>query len=109
MIKTTTTLTFVTTCCFGGRHDDREIVNDEREGLDMNGEERARTDKERGEREREEGKKMSDAFREGAVSTRSPTVPRNKQNKRQERRKIYVISKKNIFIRCFYVHKKINM
>jgi hypothetical protein len=23
-------------------------------------------------------KKMSDAFREGAVSTRSPTVPRNK-------------------------------
>jgi hypothetical protein len=57
LIKMTTTLTFVTTRCFGGRHDDREIVNDEREGLDMNGEERARTDKERGEREREEGKK----------------------------------------------------
>ena len=53
MIKITTTLTFVTTCCFRGRHDDREIVNDEREGLDMNGEERARTDKERGKRERE--------------------------------------------------------
>ena len=79
MIKMTTTLTFVTTRCFGGRHDDREIVNDEREGLDMKGEERARTDKERErEREREEGKKMSDAFREGAVSTRSPTVPRKK-------------------------------
>ena len=53
LIKTTTTLTFVRTCCFGGRHDDREIVYDEREGLDMKGEERARTDKERGERERE--------------------------------------------------------
>ena len=52
---------------------------------------------------------MSDAFREGAVSTRSPTVSRNKQNKRQERRKIEVISKKNIFITCFYVHKKMNM
>jgi len=78
-------------------------------GRDMNGEERARTDKERGEREREEGKKMSDAFREGAVSTRSPTVPRNKQNKWQERRKIEVISKKNIFITCFYVHKKMNI
>ena len=59
LIKTTTTLTFVTTRCFGGRHDDREIVNDEREGLGMKGEERVRTDKERGEREREreEGKK----------------------------------------------------
>jgi hypothetical protein len=81
LIKMTTTLTFVTTRCFGGRHDDREIVNGEREGLDMKGEERARTNKERGERERErEGrmKKKSDAFREGAVSTRSPTVPRNK-------------------------------
>ena len=52
MIKMATTLTFVTTRCFGGRHDDREIVYGEREGLDMNGEERARTDKER-ERERE--------------------------------------------------------
>jgi hypothetical protein len=82
LIKMTTTLTFVTTRCFGGRHDDREIVYDERERLDMNGEERARTDKERGEREREKKKeKMSDAFREGAVSTRSPTVPRNRQNK----------------------------
>ena len=71
LIKTTTTITFVTTCCFGGRHDDREIVNGEREGLDMNGEERARTNKDRGEREREREKKekMSDAFREGAVST----------------------------------------
>ena len=112
LIKTTTTLTFVTTHCFGGRHDDREIVNDEREGfLDMNGEERATTDKERGEREREKKKKekKSDAFREGAVSTRSPTVPRNKQNKRQERRKIGVISKKNIFKRCLYLHKKMNI
>jgi hypothetical protein len=53
LIKTSTTLTFVTTRCFGGRHDDKEIVNDEREGLDMNGEERARIDKERGERERD--------------------------------------------------------
>ena len=53
LIKMATTLTFVTTRCFGGRHDDREIVNGEREGLDMNGEERARTDKDRGERERE--------------------------------------------------------
>jgi hypothetical protein len=53
LIKTATTLTFVTTRCFGGRHDDREIVNGEREGLDMNGEERARTDKDRAERERE--------------------------------------------------------
>ena len=51
LIKMTTTLTNVTTRCFGGRHDDREIVNGEREGLDMNGEERAMTDKER-ERER---------------------------------------------------------
>jgi hypothetical protein len=56
MIKITTTLTFVTPCCFRGRHDDREIVNDEREGLVMNGEERARTDKEKEERERERGK-----------------------------------------------------
>jgi hypothetical protein len=56
LIKMTTTLTFVTTHCFGGRHDDREIVNDEREGLVMNGEERARTNKERGERERGKGK-----------------------------------------------------
>jgi hypothetical protein len=56
LIKTTTTLTFVTPHCFGGRHDDREIVNNEREGLVMNGEERARTDKERGERERGKGK-----------------------------------------------------
>jgi hypothetical protein len=78
LIKTTTTLTFVTTRCFGGRHEDREIVNDEREGLDMNGEERARINKEWGEREREEKEKMSNAFGEGAVSTRSPTVPRNK-------------------------------
>jgi hypothetical protein len=76
LIKMTTTLINVTTRCFGGRHDDREIVNGEREGLDMKGEERAMTDKER-ERERRR-KKMSDAFREGAVSTRLPTVPINK-------------------------------
>jgi hypothetical protein len=75
LIKTTTTLTSVTTRDFGGRHDDREIMNGEREGLEMNGEERAMTNKER---EREKKEKMSDAFREGAVSTRSPTVPRNK-------------------------------
>jgi hypothetical protein len=92
LIKTTTTLTFVTTHCFGGRHDDREIVNDEREGLDMNRKERVGTNKERGERERErEEEKMSNAFREGAVSTRSPMVTRNKQNKRQERKRIGVI------------------
>ena len=53
LIKTAITLTFVTTRCFGGRHDDREIVNSEREGLDMKVEERVRTNKERGERERE--------------------------------------------------------
>jgi hypothetical protein len=57
LIETTTTLTFVTTRCFGGRHDDREIVSDEREGLDMNGEERARIEKESAEREREEKEK----------------------------------------------------
>jgi hypothetical protein len=56
-MKMTTTLTFVTPHCFGGRHDDREIVNDEREGLVMNGEERVRTNKERGERERERKRK----------------------------------------------------
>jgi hypothetical protein len=33
-----------------------EIVNDERKGLVMNGEERARTNKERGERERKRKK-----------------------------------------------------
>jgi hypothetical protein len=44
----------------GGRHDDREIVNDEREGLDMNGEERARTDKKRGERERERERRKNE-------------------------------------------------
>jgi hypothetical protein len=39
LIKMTTTLAFVTPRCFGGRHDDREIVNDESEGSIMNGEE----------------------------------------------------------------------
>jgi hypothetical protein len=77
LIKTTTTLTFVTPHCFGGRQDDSEIINDEREGLVMNGKERARIKKERGEGERKK-KKMSTAFGEGAVSTRSPTVKRNK-------------------------------
>jgi hypothetical protein len=56
LIKMTTTLTFVTPCCFRGRHDDREIINDERKGLVMNGEERERTNKERGERERKRKK-----------------------------------------------------
>jgi hypothetical protein len=65
LIKMTTTLTFVTTCCFRGRHDDREIVNDEREGLDMNGKERARTNKERGEREREEKEKNEQCVQRG--------------------------------------------
>jgi hypothetical protein len=70
-------------------------------------EKREQRSRRRGERER--GKeKMSNAFGEGAVSKQSPTVKRNKQNKGQER-KMEVISKKNIFIRCFYVHKKINM
>ena len=57
MIKTTTTLTFVTTHCFGGRHEDSGSVDDERERLVMNGEERARINRERGERERGTGKK----------------------------------------------------
>jgi hypothetical protein len=82
----TTTHTFVTPRCFGGRHDDREIVNDRREGLDMNGEERVRTNKERAvrerERERDEMEKMSGAFGEGAVSTQLPMVLRNKKNDR---------------------------
>jgi hypothetical protein len=77
LIKMTTTVKIVTPCCFGGRHDDSKIVNDEREGLVMDGKERARIKKERGE-ERGKGKNMSDAFRGGAVSTRSPTVQRNK-------------------------------
>jgi hypothetical protein len=40
LIKMTTTLTFVTPRCFGGRHDDSKIVHDEREGLVMDGKER---------------------------------------------------------------------
>jgi hypothetical protein len=48
LIKTTTTVTFVTPRCFGGRHDDSEIVNDEREGLVMDEKERARIERERG-------------------------------------------------------------
>ena len=57
MIKKTTTVTFVTSRCFGGRHDDSEIVNDEREGLvSMDGKERARIEKEREEREEKEEK-----------------------------------------------------
>jgi hypothetical protein len=45
LIKTSTTVTFVTPHCFGGRHDDSGIVNDEREGLViMDGEERERED-----------------------------------------------------------------
>jgi hypothetical protein len=56
LIKTTTTLTFVTPCCFEGRHDDSEIVNDEREGLVMDGKERARIKKEGGEGERKRKK-----------------------------------------------------
>ena len=65
LIKTATTLTFVTTRCFGGRHDDREIVYGEREGLDMNGEERARTDQDRGEREREKKEKLKPCVQRG--------------------------------------------
>ena len=56
LIKTTTTLSFVTTRCFGGRHDDREIVNDEREGLVMDVKERE--DQEGEGREREEKEKI---------------------------------------------------
>jgi hypothetical protein len=40
LIKTSTTVTFVTPCCFGGRHDGSGIVNDERKGLVMDGKER---------------------------------------------------------------------
>jgi hypothetical protein len=52
LIKTTTTLTVVTPICFGGRHDDSKIVNDEREGLGMDGKERVRIEKEREEEEK---------------------------------------------------------
>jgi hypothetical protein len=52
LIKTTTTVTFITPRCFGGRHNDSKIVNDEREGLVMDGKKRARIGKEREERER---------------------------------------------------------
>jgi hypothetical protein len=48
----TTTVTFVTPHYFGGRHDDSGIVNDEREGLVLDGKERARIKKENGEGER---------------------------------------------------------
>ena len=70
MIKTTTTVTFVTPRCFGGRHDDSEIVNDEREGLVMDGKERVMEKRERGSRRRVKRargkgrKKMSDALGE---------------------------------------------
>jgi hypothetical protein len=57
LIETTTTVTFVTPRCFGGRHDDSEIVNDEREGLVMDGKERARIEKQGEGREREEMEK----------------------------------------------------
>jgi hypothetical protein len=42
LIKMTTTITFVTPHCFGGRHDDSGAVDDEREGLVMDGKERER-------------------------------------------------------------------
>jgi hypothetical protein len=57
LIKLSTTVTFVTPHCFGGRYDDSRIVNDEREGLDMDGKERERGSRRRGERERRKGKK----------------------------------------------------
>ena len=58
MIEMTTTVTFVTPRCFGGRHDyDSKIVNDEREGLVMDGKERARIEKQGEGREREEMEK----------------------------------------------------
>jgi hypothetical protein len=57
LIKTSTTVTFVTPHCLGGRHDDSKIVNDEREGLVMDGKERETIKKDRGERERGKGKK----------------------------------------------------
>jgi hypothetical protein len=56
LIKMTSTFTFVTPCYFRGRHDDSEIVNDEREGLVMDGKEREQGLRRRGEREREKGK-----------------------------------------------------
>jgi hypothetical protein len=74
LIKLSTTVTFVTPRCFRGRHDDSGIVNDEREGLVMDGKERERIEKEGEGREREEKGKMSNALGEGAVSTPSPTV-----------------------------------
>jgi hypothetical protein len=52
---------------------------------------------------------MSDALGEGAISTPLPMVGMTYVKKWQERRKMEVLSKKNIYIRCFYVHKKINM
>ena len=79
MIKPTTTVTFVTPRCFRGRHDDSEIVSDEREGLVMDGKERARIEKESEKSERKRKKKNERCTRrEGAVITRSPTVKRNK-------------------------------
>jgi hypothetical protein len=60
LIKTSTTVTFVTPHCFGGRHDDSGIVNDQREGLViMDGEEREKIEKEGRERERK-GRKKSE-------------------------------------------------
>ena len=55
MIETTTTVTFVTPRCFGGRHDDSGMVTDEREGLVVIG--REREDREGEGREREEKEK----------------------------------------------------
>jgi hypothetical protein len=56
LIKMTTTVIFVTPHCFGERHDDSKIVNNERKGLVMDGKERARIKKERGEGERKRKK-----------------------------------------------------
>jgi hypothetical protein len=65
LIKMSTTVTFVTPHCFGGRHDDSGIVNDQREGLViMDGEERERRLRRRGERERGKGEKRARVCRE---------------------------------------------
>jgi hypothetical protein len=72
LIKTTTTVTFVTPHCFRGRHDDSGIVDDEREGLVMDGKERERGSRRRGERERR--RKNSNELGEGAISTPLPMV-----------------------------------
>jgi hypothetical protein len=65
------------------------------------------------ERERERERKqenMSDALEEGAISTPSPMVGTTYVKFMARKKKNgSIISKKNIDIRCFYVHKKINM